>query len=308
MEASAPTAVATDTSTTSTNGATSTPAQPAPPPSPDARPENEGTVKDILKYAEFLHVGPGAESCPDKENGTCGNPLHFHAFCRLPNQFQHAEIREHAMAAKARRMRQLRDSNADSHEILENELDELRRPAAGGGDNRELILDELVQAKGWKDWQEARATVADEDEDNRYEFIERDVDRLNALERMPERPEEEYEELRRHVTEYQKLLQAKREEIVAKRRAPLEQRDTDDLVDMIREDRITAESSAAFFQMYNLWEWFYGTLRVDPDGHHHQRVFADEDQLKTAAPEVVEALDRVFTELEVSLSEAAQGN
>jgi hypothetical protein len=75
----------------------------------------------------------------------CGNPLHFHAWCRLPNQLQHEDIRERALAAKARRIRQLRDPECDAYQILESDMSELLRIGDEG-----LIVDELANKDWWK--------------------------------------------------------------------------------------------------------------------------------------------------------------
>jgi hypothetical protein len=64
------------------------------------------TTGELFRYSSWVHIGGGAEDCEEAETGTCADPLHFHAWCRLPNQLQHADIRERALASKARRIRQ----------------------------------------------------------------------------------------------------------------------------------------------------------------------------------------------------------
>src|SRR4051794_11552830 len=115
MEQSTPPSATSFATNTNTNGNANPVAQ-APTP-----------VQKLLRYADYVHVGPGADACPEGEKGTCQDPFHFHAYCRMPNQFQHAQIREFGLAAKARRMRQLRDPDADSHQILEAEMENLLR-------------------------------------------------------------------------------------------------------------------------------------------------------------------------------------
>jgi hypothetical protein len=78
----------------------------------------------LFRYSAWVHVGDGAQDCATAEIG-CTDPGHFHAWCRLPNQLQHEDIRERALAAKARRIRQMRDPEADAHEILELDMAEL---------------------------------------------------------------------------------------------------------------------------------------------------------------------------------------
>src|SRR3954465_4912909 len=108
----------------------------------------------LFRYSAWVHVGAGAERCEEGETGPCGNPLLFHAWCRLPNQLQHQEIRERALAAKARRIRQLRDPESDAAQILASDMDELRRVAS-----HEDLVDELVRKDWWKRQMEAMGDI-----------------------------------------------------------------------------------------------------------------------------------------------------
>src|ERR1700726_392288 len=80
----------------------------------------------MFRYSSYLHVGPGAEECGHREDGECTDPTHFHAWCRLPNKFQHRDLYTKAQAAKARRLRLLNQPDSDASEVLESELDGLR--------------------------------------------------------------------------------------------------------------------------------------------------------------------------------------
>src|SRR5262245_8571172 len=88
-------------------------------------PEQEIPKKDaqkapgeLFKFSAWVHIGVGADECEHAQTGNCADPGHFHAWCRLPNQFQHQDIRERALAAKARRIRQLRDPATDGYDVL----------------------------------------------------------------------------------------------------------------------------------------------------------------------------------------------
>jgi hypothetical protein len=58
----------------------------------------------------------------------CANPDHFHAWIRLPNKFQHADIHAKALASKARRMRALRDPESDASVVMDAEIAGAPRP------------------------------------------------------------------------------------------------------------------------------------------------------------------------------------
>jgi len=260
------------------------------------------TPAELFRYSAFVHVGPGADDCDEGEKGTCQNPLHFHAWCRLPNQFQHNDIRQRALAAKARRMRQLRDPESDSYVILEADMEEVART----GDH-ETVVDELVAKEWWKRHLDAMKDVA---EDERFEHIDRDRERVAEIDTLEpdKRPHEEREELLRHLESYGDAVEAKRKELEQPIRDSLMAMDMDELVKLLRDDRIASEASAAFMDTYQRWQWFAGTLKPVESGRPTDRAFSSIEQLEAAAPEVIAALRETFSELEVSLQRGATGN
>jgi hypothetical protein len=268
-------------------------------------------AKELFRFSSWLHVGPGAENCEDvdEEKGTCacGNPLHFHAWCRLPNQFQHREIRDKAMAARARRARQLRDPESDSWAVLEAELDELRR--LGEQAAKPGIVDELVQRDWWRDYLEAVKDVDEMEDDKgekRFAHIEEDRRRFNELSNKPadERPTEEFDELASHLAAYEEQIRLKTEEAQRPRREGFEQREFEDLLGLIRDQRIDSEVTEVFTHIYSTHQWLAGTL-TEVRGRPR---FASIDELQTAAPEVVDALQNTFGELERTFQQGETGN
>lgn len=275
---------------------------------PAARP-----VERMFRYSTWVHVGPDADQCadvaPDAQN--CANPLHFHAWCRLPNQFQHREIRMKALAAKASRTRQLRDQGTDAFEILENELDELLR---AGELVRVAVVDELMSKNWWREYLEAMKDVREDEsigpddlDTPLYEHIEQDQRRLAALTAMSEneRPVDEYDELQKHVIAYHSLVAARHAERTDPERDALKDRSMSDLIDLLRTDRIAAAANDEFTHVYNAWQWLVGTLTA-PRGN---RIFTSLQTLEELAPEVVEALQEAFDDLEKTATEVSvEGN
>jgi hypothetical protein len=265
------------------------------------------TPQQMFRWSSWVHVGPGAEGCEGVDEAAgkceCGNPLHFHGWLRLPNQFMHREIRDKAMAAKARRMRQLRDPDSDSALVLESELDEAARR---GDEGKPPLIDEIIGSEAVKDYTEAIADVAEIDAPDQpadadepvklYANLEHDERRLAELRLMDEdqRPQEEYEELERHIVGHRDALVKRLEEIRAPRRQSLAEQDVNALVDQVRELRIAAEGNAAFHHTYGVWTLLLGTLR-HPKG---PRWFGDMAALEAAAPEVVEVLEDTLRDLE----------
>lgn len=277
---------------------------------PEAPAPIEEQQDRLYRFSTWVHVGPNAENCEsiNEEDGTneCSNPLHFHAWCRLPNQFQHRDIRETAFAAKARRARQLRDEGCDAYEILESELDELLR--AG---QKEPLVAELLGKDWWQDYLDAatatREREADgEDDEKPFAHIDADQERFKELDAMPaeSRPADEYTELQSHLAAYGEAVNEELEKIVAPKRKALESNDVDALVALVRTDRIDAQASEEFMHTYAMQSWYTCTLYT-PGGKPR---FDAIESLRTSASEVITALKLAFEDLEQTERGVASGN
>jgi hypothetical protein len=276
---------------------------------PDVPDAAEKTPAQLFRYSTWLHVGVGAENCADvnEETGevSCGDALHFHAWCRLPNQFQHREIREKALAARARRVRQLRDPMSDSAAILADDLDTiLRQPGAHAA-----LVDELVNRDWWKDYVEAVRDLhelEDERGERPWETVERDRARYDELQSLDEaeRPTEEFAELEAHLLAYTAAVSAAHEAILEPKRQALLARDINDVAELVREQRIDGEAQAEFMHIYSSWQWYVGTLRA-PGG---ERRFASMEAMQATAPEVIAALAETFDDLERTFDEGPTKN
>lgn len=267
----------------------------------------EKTLAAMFRYSTWLHIGPGAHGCEaiDEGAGTndCGDPLHFHAWLRLPNQFQQRELREKGAAAKARKVRQLRDPDSDAGAILEDELDEFRRQ---GEEGKKTLVYELVNRDWYQDFTEAAYDVGEDEADGvkTYEHVEQDQRRFAELQAMAEsdRPDDEFNELAKHLADYHDAVQKRLDEIQKPRRESLEAQSLDEIVDQARAGRIEADANDEFMHVFNVWEWYLGALR-QPRG---DRRFQSMEQLQDAAPEVIEALKEAFQDLEVSLQKSRE--
>lgn len=271
--------------------------------------------EQLFRFSTWLHVGTGAENCDDRE-GDCGDPHHFHAWCRLPNKLQHREIREHALAAKARRLRQLRDPDSDAYQILELDIDRLSRL---GDDAREDLVEELVSKEWWKDYLEAMADVktlveddVDEDEGEQlvWEHIDTDRARRNELEieaaQDPEiRDGDEYRELDKRLDAFDEAIKAREVELRAPRRKKFEEMDISALLDAVRDQRIDAHAQEEFLHVYAIWSWTTCTRR----SVNGERLWEHPRDLTDLSEEVLEGLKVAYTDLERTAKEvASQGN
>lgn len=290
--------------TTSENGAATAVADE---PTPTEQP-----VERLFRYSSWVHVGPGAEGCEDvnEEEGknACSNPLHFHAWCRLPNQFQHRSIREKALAARARRARQLRDESTDSHAVLEEEMDRLLR---GGEETKKTLIDELVQRDWWRDYTRAVGELGEEENDDgekRWGHIEEDQRRAREIEAKPddEQDPEELETLRSHLEAYDKAADEAVAELQRPRREALEALELVAVVDQVRDQKISDDAHEEFMHVYNAWEWQLCTLKHPPSGS--ARHFESQEAMENAAPEVLAAIQTTYNDLEQAQQRGASGN
>lgn len=259
----------------------------------------ETPISLLYRYSTWLHVGPGAEECEAVNEGAgsnqCSNPLHFHAWCRLPNQYQHRDIREKALAGKARRLRALRDPDSDVAVIMEQEIEAL---AHQGDAAIPDIVEELTAKDWWRDYIEASQDVREIEDDRgvkTFEHIDADMERWRELAAKPEDERgADFAALEEHISAYNTAVDARREEIAKPRREALAARDLNALLDMLSDQRLDAEANGVYLHEYATLEWLTCTLRY-PGG---PEVFASRDQLERASDEVIEALKATYVDLE----------
>ncbi len=259
----------------------------------------------MFEFSRYIHVGPGAAECEDGEDGSCQNPAHFHAWIRLPNQFQVVSLKEKADAAAARKLRVLRDEDSDSRAILDGELFELERQ-----NDHAALVEAVVNADFLKDHMAAMNAVRT-DEERGFTTIEDDRERLRALEQVPaeDRNEEEFAELQKHVAAYVDAVNAEREEIQRPLKESLEAKALDELIELVRENRIQGIAREASEEAYAVWQWYICTLKPkDPTkpGFPSERVYGSIDHLKAAAPEVILALREGFQDIEAAAGRSLQ--
>jgi hypothetical protein len=284
--------------------------------------ETPPTAAQLYKYATWIHLGLGAEDCEALERGedgevvsaaACGDRSHFHAWCRLPNQVQHEDIRTKATAAKARHVRLLRDDESDQAVVLDSELDEIRAfAAADEAGAKAAVVDEILGKEFWKSYTEAMRDVVDQvgddGETKPFEHIEEDQRRFNDLRAMSDEEragdQAEFDELVQHLARFTDAVNKRHDELRTPEREALLERDLEDLLAMIRNDRVQAAGEKVFMSTYSRWEWLACTL-TRPGGEQR---FADMAALTQAAPEVLDVLDDTFNDLEQTKNATVLGS
>jgi hypothetical protein len=275
--------------------------------------------KELFKWSSWLHVGDGAADCAHAEDGKCQDDTHFHAWCRLPNPYQTRDILEKARAARARRMRTLRDPDSDARAILEDDMAAIRDSGA-----REILVNEILYAMRQEflvdatrevmDYDKPESEVEQDEEEGKdgeppklYELIDQDLEELERLEALPEDQRgEDYDSLSRHVDGYREAVGKIESELKEKRRETLMQKDWDELIDLVRKERMDNSSAEAYLNAYQLWQWFACTYKRRGTD---ERVFKDFTQMKLNTPnDVIDALRATFHDLESRLSRGQSGN
>lgn len=259
--------------------------------------EPERPITERLVHYGYVDVGDGATDCDAEKmlRGSCEDPDHFHAFCRLPNGFQKRDILKKAQAAKARTQRRLRDPESDDYETVELEMDELR--LAG---EAEPIINDLLAKNAVGDVAAAIEEVKNEDPEQ-WATIDEDSARLDELAALPEerRDDDELEELRRHTTAYWEQVTEEVKRRQDPRRADLESKDLESLIALARNERIEALGTDEFLHAYGLWRMYLCTYDA---GNKRTRKFRNVEELQFEADaDVVTAIKDFFDLLERGL-------
>lgn len=270
----------------------------------------------IFRYSEYIDVGDGAVECEHSRDGQCEDPEHFHAWCRLPNPYQEQDIRDKAMAAKARRLRMLRDPESDASVVLESELSKLNDPAYA-----DILVDELLTEEWAESYVQAEKEVGQREEYEHHEQDREEFLRLNAIEGdlSEEERSDEYKSLEKHVQGYLDAVRARTEELQGPKRDQFAQRPFDVLYGLVRDRRIDALGDRAFIDAYNEWMIFAGTFRPEIEGHavkSHRPLWADigsklrpePGTMYAESPEVIAALTALFNALRMSQRKGSLGN
>lgn len=240
--------------------------------------------------------------------------LGFRAFCRLPNEYQHADLREKALAAKSRRARQYKNVDTDAHEVLEADLEEIASLVES--EAKETFVAELLLRDFLDDRRKAVGLVLEKEE---FEHVLKDQERYRELDDMPEdeRPNDEYLEVLDHLSKFGDAIQLEVDDVREPRREALMAMEVDQLKDKVRELRIKNQAHKVFADNYGFNQTYLCTLKlpdgfdaehITPDTMPTERVFASEDALHHADPYIVSKLQETFEDLENGLESRAAGN
>jgi hypothetical protein len=272
------------------------PAEPAAPTEPEHAPAETAQSDKLNKFSEYVHVGAGAAECEHGTDGSCEDPGHVHLWCRLPNQFERQDLQTHGAAAAARKRKALRDPESNARVILDGELEGILHRG-----DRDVLVAEVVGLHFLEDYMSATREVAEEHDE--FEHIDADKERLRVLEGMPEaeRPEDEFTTLRKTISDHTQLVNEHLAAIEQPRKDSLADRSIEDLVEIVRDQRIDGLANTAHSEDYAKWMWYTCTFTPKPPskpGFPSERYFPDITIFLQAPSEVLEAIADTVTRLE----------
>lgn len=273
----------------------------------------EAEPDSLYKFSEWCHVGAGAaaEQFEDDRFDRCENPAHFHAWCRIPNDFQEREIRDHARAAAARKKRQMRLDGTDANAILEGNLEELRDE----DEWREITVSELVGSVWFEAYNTAVREVRDVDADDADEDeaetpvgklfvgIDADMTRLQRLLGDGAEDGDELSELRAHVASYTVKVQEHVEALIKPKQTMWESLGDMDLLDTLRKARVKRAGAEEYLHHFEAHVWLacsYTHVNGEP-------CFADLKAMEKAPAEVLRGLRETHKILQ-GIAQGALGN
>lgn len=274
----------------------------------------EKTHEERFKWRAWVHHPEGAVACENATNGKCRDDDHFHALCRLPNPYQQNDIVEKAQAARARRLRMLRDEESDPRVILEDQLDGLK------GVPQEIVVDELVDFNFTEDYTAALREVegrldpdyvpeGDEDIPKLYENIDQDREEYMRQRDLPEDQRgDDWDELEKTYSRYSIDVQEELKRVQEPQREHLMSLDIGELIDMIRRRRMEEQGTQAYLQAYMMWQMYIGTYKPVAKGNPGERIWDDINAMRNGTDaETIVAVKTAFDYLDTQAARTRQG-
>lgn len=273
-------------------------------PKSDVTADAERTHEERFKWRTWVHYPQGASQCENATNGKCRDADHFHAVCRLPNPFQQQDIVEKASAARARRLRMLRDPESDASIILEDQLQGLRDA------DKSILVEELVDRTFAEDYIEAAREVerrmddsyvpeGDEEIPRIYADIDQDREEYMRRKDLPEDERgDDFEELEKQLGRYGEDVTEQLKLIQQPRLDHFNSLDMEALIDIVRRERIQQQGTDAYLQEYNAWQMYVGTVKPVEKGVPGQRVWADIQDMRNEDGDLILLVKEAFDQMD----------
>jgi len=267
-------------------------------PSHDGEAEAERPTAHLFQWSTFLDIGAGSKGCEHARDGACEDSEHFHCWLCLPNVFQVRDMGEKAKAAKARKRRALLDPTSDANAALDEEI--------GAWALNDDTYKALIELQAQRNVKRHYGDVMEELKGmERFENRSDDLEEYGRQSKLPEeeRDAEEFARLDADITawseEFERICLARHEREVIVLTA--EKRDT--VLDLERRYQIDETCSEVYLHIYYTWAYYICTrVPLETQKFSTERVFKSPEDMKGAAPEVIEALRDNYRLLERRLT------
>jgi hypothetical protein len=220
----------------------------------------------------------------------------FSAFIRLPNPWQHRKVQDHAAAARARMVMQLRDKESDAYAIVQEQI--------GSIDDLEdeKVIDYLVGRHAPEAIFRAQIeleTMEDVDANGKafkpWGNMQEHQERYAILLQREETESDEYKKLEGHIISYAEALQERAQHHLEPKEQVYAALDRDGLMERVRRALCHAKATDEFINVYNQWQIYYGTRQ---SGNHNKLYFSSFMELLDANTGLVELLTEEFAQLD----------
>lgn len=184
----------------------------------------------------------------------------LHVWIRLPNPFQHRKVHEHAAAARARMVMQLKDPESDASMIIEEQISE----------TEDLTDDDLIEWLLGRHATEAifaaqveldhlEETGADGNSYRPWDGMTSHQERYAIMLERSEVESDEFKKLEAHIMAYAEAIQERANFYLEPKHEAYSAMDREGRIEKIRRALKHARCTDEFINVYNQWQIFYGT-------------------------------------------------
>jgi hypothetical protein len=222
------------------------------------------------------------------------NPL-INCVVRIPNKFERAQIQEHAMAARALRIRQLKDVDSRAYLAVESRLEGYEE----GDDDamREMLVNRELRTAAAK--AQLKIEYADHEKNPEWREFANIAKLQSTYQRMLADGTdngEEFEALQAILVDYANALESEVDELLMPIRAATAALDREGLLAETRKVLLRDDADEHFVMAHSKYEIWFGTKKLDDDSKFY---FASIEELENTEEAVIELLEQQFNSLSV---------
>ncbi len=221
--------------------------------------------------------------------------LDLDAHIRIPNQFQRGRMKEEADAARARKLRDLRNPESNASLAVENQLDQIYGEMDEAGLRNALLARAQPMATARAQLEIQLADPDEHPEWAEYATIDRQQQAYSRMLRAGHSETEEFKACEAILVSYAQLLSDRVEDELEPTRLMLEGEGRTELDVRLKKVLQREICDGAFMEAYNQWQIYFGTR---DQKNHHKLYYPSFDRLLDEDPERLDVLLTEFVQLE----------